>query len=162
MQNEHRYCSNHFWRTFISHLRFEWPSESRVCYSFNSKTGLYEISPVWANTIQDLERIGVDKHFFEFFPELCYAIGYVEQNSSTVAAPQNSLSSLHQFDDRMRFETTWPSYDNVVAATDSDESSMAEKTLASLFGRSGSGHMEGWKTSAAVPGMSYVSSRDFL
>ncbi|KAK5094059.1 hypothetical protein LTR70_005501 [Exophiala xenobiotica] len=68
--SEHRYCSNTFWRLFCSSLRVQWPYEFRDCYTRNVETGLYQVSPMFHERINDIRYWSMGRDFLERYPEL--------------------------------------------------------------------------------------------
>lgn len=68
--SEHRYCSNIFWRLFCKSLRLQWPFEFRDCYTRNTDTGLYRISPTFHERINDIRCWTMGMEMFKQYPEL--------------------------------------------------------------------------------------------
>ncbi|KAI1626891.1 hypothetical protein EDD37DRAFT_237175 [Exophiala viscosa] len=77
--DEHRYCSNHFWRTFINSIRVDWPYELRDMYLFNASKGLYKVSPLFEELLGDIRNIGVTGGFLQHFPELQSVVNIVDE-----------------------------------------------------------------------------------
>ncbi|KAK4939283.1 hypothetical protein LTR10_020372 [Elasticomyces elasticus] len=77
--DEHRYCSNHFWRSFINSIRVDWPYELRDMYLFNASKGLYKVSPLFEELLGDIRNIGVTSNFLQHFPELQTVVNVVDE-----------------------------------------------------------------------------------
>lgn len=48
---EHKYCSNRFWRHYTEGLRLDWPYEVRDCFTRSTETGLYQFSHLFEQRI---------------------------------------------------------------------------------------------------------------
>lgn len=68
--SEHRYCSTTFWRLYVQNLRLQWPYEFRDCYTYNTDTGLYNISPTFRERISDIRAWTMGMEMFKQYPEL--------------------------------------------------------------------------------------------
>lgn len=68
--SEHRYCSNIFWKVFCRSLRVQWPYEFRDCYTRNTETGLYKLSPLFHERIHDIRHWTMGREMFQEYPEL--------------------------------------------------------------------------------------------
>jgi hypothetical protein len=68
--SEHRYCSTMFWRLYCQNLRLQWPYEFRDCYTFNTDTGLYNISSMFRERISDIRAWTMGTDMFKQYPEL--------------------------------------------------------------------------------------------
>lgn len=69
INTEHRYCSNMFWQLFCKDFRFLWQYEFRDCYTRNTETGLYSISPTFRDRIHDIRSWSMGQDFFKEYPE---------------------------------------------------------------------------------------------
>ncbi|CAG9996368.1 unnamed protein product [Clonostachys byssicola] len=66
---QHRYCTNRFWKTFSDNLRILWPFEFRDCFSRNVLTGQYSISPAFQERIDDIRSWTMSSDMFNAWPE---------------------------------------------------------------------------------------------
>jgi hypothetical protein len=66
---QHRYCSNTFWYLFNSCLHVLWPYEFRDCYSRNTTTGQYSISPSFEKRLYDINAWTMSDGLFRQWPE---------------------------------------------------------------------------------------------
>lgn len=163
-KNEHRYCSNHFWKTFINSMRSEWPYEFRDCYLYNSKKDMYQISPSYAEVLQNIQKIGVTKTFFEHYPELENAVNVVDEGphpTATGPAP----SSGPEADGDMDFfhipqSEVWSS--DPKSTPKRGESYPVDDALASLFENPCPQKVEAYGNHDFASEIAYISGRDFL
>ncbi|KIX10267.1 uncharacterized protein Z518_01349 [Rhinocladiella mackenziei CBS 650.93] len=167
-KNIHRYCRNHFWRTFISSLRMQWPYEFRDCFLFNSANGLYKINPMYAEILGDIRRIGVTKDFFNSYPEFRSAIGAVDEIPASITVVQNQYANYEGLPYSDLFKQRQPESkpDESKKAAEPTEQNSVGQMMASLFNHSYPEQVESWDYGiwdhGLLPEMSYISGRDFL
>ncbi|KAK5205992.1 hypothetical protein LTR41_008274 [Exophiala xenobiotica] len=161
---EHRFCSNHFWETFINHMRVDWPYELRDCFLFNSSKGLYKISPLFDETLKDIQKIGVSSSFFQHYPELGDAVNVVEGSSQLEGPTQafqygrSDVNGLHL----VRQQYSEEDNPGSVAAVRNTGLWPTTGTIATLLDSSCSTATESWNPLSSLAEASYISTRDFI
>lgn len=68
--SERRYSTVLFWTLFRSGFKILWPYDFRDTYLCNVETGKYEISPLFAERISNINTWTMPSEFFVHFPEL--------------------------------------------------------------------------------------------
>ncbi|KAK5076416.1 hypothetical protein LTR64_006104 [Lithohypha guttulata] len=91
--SEHRYCSNSFWSNFCSSLRIQWPYEFRDCYTRNTETGLYKISPTFQERVTNIRAWTMSMGMFKQYPELYADIPACDHIPASLAPPSSRKSS---------------------------------------------------------------------
>jgi len=162
--DEHRFCSNHFWETFINNMRVDWPYELRDCFLFNSAKGLYKLSPLFDETLKDIQKIGVSRSFFQHYPELGDAVNVVEGSNQLEGRTQAfqygrmDVNGLHLARQQYSEENNPES----VAAVRHTGQWPTTETIATLLDSSCSTATESWNALSSLPEASYISTRDFI
>lgn len=93
--HQHKYCTNKFWTLFCSSFRILWPYEFRDCYTFNTLTGEYRVSPMFDERISDLRSWTMSAAMFEAWPELVSDIPHYNPICSAPSARSVGLTN-HQ------------------------------------------------------------------
>ncbi|KAG9783049.1 hypothetical protein KCU88_g3156, partial [Aureobasidium melanogenum] len=94
--NEHDYCGNDFWYLFCKSLRIQWPYEFRDCYTRETSTGLYKMSPIFEQRLVDIRCWTMGPDIFRRFPEFSSDIPSVDMvppllSPSTSPAPRKRI-----------------------------------------------------------------------
>lgn len=168
VEHEHRYCRNHFWRTFINCMRAAWPFEFRDCYHYNPTDGYYKITPSFVDMLGDIRRIGVTKNFYDSFPEFRGAVMTLDEVPPSIGTNREAPSFPNGFSSLDYFRQRPPASQQREKERMTDEDEAMPRTLdgmiASLFNISSSEgmQMQTWIGHDPVVDASYVSARDFL
>lgn len=81
---QHRYCSNFYWKTFAANMRILWPFSFRDSYM--SPGNRFQVSPLFDNCISDIKCWAMGPDLFSQYPELCSDIPAASQTPRGVSA----------------------------------------------------------------------------
>ncbi|KAH7233619.1 hypothetical protein BKA59DRAFT_319779 [Fusarium tricinctum] len=68
--SQHHYCTNTFWDLLQSNLKILWQDGFQDTFYHNTRTGKYQISPLFEQRIRDINSWTMSTDFFTRFPEL--------------------------------------------------------------------------------------------
>ncbi|KAL1602323.1 hypothetical protein SLS60_005738 [Paraconiothyrium brasiliense] len=92
--DEHAYCGNGFFRMYQYEMRLLWPFEFRDCYTHDLETGLFKISHLFDERINNINCWTMGPDFFKRFPELSGAIpGSIRQIPKSLPPATNQTES---------------------------------------------------------------------
>ncbi|KAJ4348854.1 uncharacterized protein N0V89_010233 [Didymosphaeria variabile] len=92
--DEHAYCGNGFFRMYQYEMRLLWPFEFRDCYTHDLETGLFKISRLFDERINNIDCWTMGPDFFKRFPELSGAIpGSIRQIPKSLPPATNQTES---------------------------------------------------------------------
>jgi hypothetical protein len=93
-QHTKYFSTSAFSRAYQRHLRFSWPFDFDDAYVYDAKTDTYDISPLFAQYHRDIHCWGMEKEFFERFPELAGELGVAHWVGGTTGEREN-ISPAH-------------------------------------------------------------------
>ncbi|RMZ77411.1 hypothetical protein DV738_g4360, partial [Chaetothyriales sp. CBS 135597] len=119
--NPQRYGSNLFWKLVCNFLIVDWPYDFQDCFIKRSRTGSYEISPLFRECVFNIHNWKISRDMFDHFPELTADIPH----DMTSARPVSNFLQMQMAN------FPWPQgvYANNKALPQDDTESYSDKAI---------------------------------